>query len=305
MDNTTSSKDLSQMSTEELKRRASELEKKIEEKRAFLKERKRENSESKGEKGEKNDKASIETRPDLGGGLRYEKPEPVTPPSPAPAPQRNWQPQRVEDRVSTPKPAEKEKPNQTRREIDELREKLRALEEKSKRAEYQAPSYSRAQEPTQAKEETPPYTPPQPPEPKPAWEDNEAKPEPKLDSSSQDYARYGVKPAGDLDSRDFDWQGSVGGVEIERSTPEEGGDDNIPDRSKVLEEIEHPPAYVPSTPFDEKLSQNNSQPSPISTNIPNNEPGLETEIEERPKEELEKRRKEHYRDGDPYREPIE
>lgn len=77
---------------------------------------------------------------------------------------------------------------------------------------------------------------------------------------------------GDLESEDFKWPGDISGVEIENKgegdeAQKENGIVNDEDLNKatILEEIEHPPAYI-SSPFEEKMKQN--RPSPITKVAP-------------------------------------
>ncbi|GEM_PF-5867287 len=126
------------------------------------------------------------------------------------------------------------------------------------------------------------------------------------DASAQAERRYGVEPARDLGTDDFDWKGSVGGVEIE-SQHDEIGDSNEEDldKNKILEEIEHPPSYAPKTPFENQVFGNSKQTDfRPKSQAPENLPTKEPDLKRNPRE-IENARKERYHNEDPYREPTE
>jgi hypothetical protein len=109
--------------------------------------------------------------------------------------------------------------------------------------------------------------------------------------------RYAVAPAKDLGTSDFDWQGPVGGVEIEKKAPEEFGEtgEEVTNQTKVLEEVEYPPSYG-ATSLEEKLaklSEGEILEAPVS------------KVGEASRQDLDRKRGEAYKGEDPYREPIE
>jgi len=99
---------------------------------------------------------------------------------------------------------------------------------------------------------------------------------------------------GDLGSDDFKWPGDISGVEIdnkpegdevERNDNNGNGEDNL-NKATILEEIEHPPAYM-SSPFEEKMKDKSPDIKPSNSPIPKNRPGGEG-----------------YGKSDPYRESV-
>lgn len=124
-------------------------------------------------------------------------------------------------------------------------------------------------------------------------------PEPEIQEvkKENEFNRYGIEPAKDLGAEDFHWQGNVSGVEIEDyhknnqpSVNESERDEGEGlDKGKILNEIEYPPVYTPSS-FSDKINKTVIQ---------------ETEREELNPENLERVRKETYRNQDPYREPTD
>lgn len=120
--------------------------------------------------------------------------------------------------------------------------------------------------------------------------------------------RYGIEPAKDLGANDFDWKGNVGGVEIENQYEEEDDEENL-DKSRILEEIEHPPAYGQKTAFERQITgesrQTDFRPKPRPS-APENLPTGNNDLPfAKSQEEIEKSRKERYHSTDPYREPLE
>lgn len=116
--------------------------------------------------------------------------------------------------------------------------------------------------------------------------------------SAQAGGRYGIEPARDLGTDDFDWQGEVGGVEIEKNIQEEDGEEGVPDRASILQEIEHPPAYVPKTSLEKKMETNFDPGRPLKEEKPVAEPNI-------PPKKIEESRQARYRSSDPYREPVD
>lgn len=108
--------------------------------------------------------------------------------------------------------------------------------------------------------------------------------------------KYGIEPAKDLGTEDFEWRGNVGGVEIEENklSQEETSEENL-DKTKILEEIEHPPVYVPKTNLEEKMDRSSWETKEKETE----------EAHSGPTKNVEEKRKVKYRGEDPYREPVE
>jgi hypothetical protein len=107
--------------------------------------------------------------------------------------------------------------------------------------------------------------------------------------------RYAVAPAKDLGTSDFEWQGKIGGVEIERGSPEESLEraEELPGQAEVLEDVEYPPSYA-TTSLEEKLKK------AVKSSLEET-PGVDSKAPA----DLEKKREDTYKEGDPYREPIE
>jgi len=121
--------------------------------------------------------------------------------------------------------------------------------------------------------------------------------------------RFGIAPARDLGAEDFDWKGNVGGVEIE-GEEKENGEEEILDKAQILEEVENPPSYSPTTSFENRMREKDVQTDfkTEKSEAPAEQINLtqeETPDEDVAPEKVEQERKETYKSGDPYREPIE
>lgn len=131
----------------------------------------------------------------------------------------------------------------------------------------------------------------------------------KISPQKTEIKRFGITPARDLGAEDFDWKGNVGGVEIE-GEEKESGEEEVLDKAQILEEVENPPSYSPTTSFENRLKKNNAQTDfrTEESEAPAEQINLTQEKmpeEEVVPEEIEQERKETYKSGDPYREPIE
>ena len=226
MQTDTPQKDYSKMKKDELEKEALELRQKIEskkkivrEKSAFIKAKmleeypelkpeldeleKTENEELENEVYSIEPNTKKEPATESYAGMRTIKRMPAVPQNPRPqAPvtekREVIQEKRIEQKTELNKPVQTNSDfsDNTKREIEELRKKLQTLERKE---EYTKPIKTQTPGVVERRSESSPVL---------------------RSALSEPEKRYGVEPAKDLGAGDFDWQGNVGGVEIEKSVEE-------------------------------------------------------------------------------------